>query len=154
MMMLDSGTVSFRASSRSTGNFPTPHSFASAARSPALPRSTRFGVNAMSFSYSAISAFQQYDASGWKCRVSDMGSSILIAICNWLHHEETGAILQAVFMGRAHRPFRRPNNDRCAPLRLPDQSLAGSARRQMEPVDHPRHGVRQPPAFSRAADEV
>ena len=72
MMMLDSGTVSFRASSRSTGNLPTPHSFTSAARSAGLPRSTRFGVNGMSFSYSAISAFQQYEASGWKCSVSDM----------------------------------------------------------------------------------
>src|SRR3954462_8238379 len=71
-MMLDSGTVSFRASSRSTGNLPIPHSFTSAARSAGLPRSTRFGVNGMSFSYSAISAFQQYEASGWKCSVSDM----------------------------------------------------------------------------------
>jgi hypothetical protein len=26
----------------------------------------------MSFSYSAINAFQQYEASGWKCSVSDM----------------------------------------------------------------------------------
>src|SRR2546430_15239536 len=71
-MMLDSGTVSLRASSRSTGNLPTPHSFTSAARSAGLPRSTRFGVNGMSFSYSAISCFQQNDASGGKCRVSDM----------------------------------------------------------------------------------
>src|SRR5437879_13218783 len=72
MMMLDSGTVSFRAPSRSTGNLPIPHSFTNAARSAGLPRSTRFGVNGMSFSYSAISAFQQYEASGWKCSVSDM----------------------------------------------------------------------------------
>src|SRR5439155_4217732 len=83
-----------------------PHNFTSAARSAGLPRSTRFGVNGMSFSYSAISAFlelqppaqphrcvavecpirfadgaylevvrpsdQQYEASGWKCSVSDM----------------------------------------------------------------------------------
>ena len=77
MMMLDSGTVSSRASSRSTGNLPIGHSFNSAARSAGLPRSTEFGVNGVSFSYSAISAFQQNDASGWKCSVSDMELPVL-----------------------------------------------------------------------------
>ena len=72
MMMLDSGTISFRASSCSTGNLPIPHSFTNAARASGLPRSTRYGVNGMSFSYSAISAFQQNEDSGWKCSVSDM----------------------------------------------------------------------------------
>src|SRR5258708_3157350 len=72
MMMLDSGIVCSRVSSRSTGNLPIGHSFNSAARSAALPRSTMFGVNGVSFSYKAISAFQQNDAKGWKCSVSDM----------------------------------------------------------------------------------
>jgi hypothetical protein len=64
MMMLDSGTVWFRASSRNTGNLPIGHSFSSAARSASSPRLTMFGVNGVSFSYSAISAFQQNDDSG------------------------------------------------------------------------------------------
>ena len=64
MMMLDSGTVWPRASSRSTGNLPIGHSFSSAARSASLPRSTMFGTNGVSFSYRAISAFQQNDDSG------------------------------------------------------------------------------------------
>src|ERR1700730_19106056 len=72
MMMLVSGIVSPRASSRSTGNLPIPHSLSSAARSTGSPRLTEFGVNGMSFSYSAISAFQQNDDKGWKCSVSDM----------------------------------------------------------------------------------
>ena len=74
MMMLDSGTVWSRASSRSTGNLPIGQSFKSAARSASLPRSTRFGANGVSFSYRAISAFQQNEASGWKCSVSDIGT--------------------------------------------------------------------------------
>src|SRR6478609_472792 len=74
MMMLDSGTISPRASSCSTGNLPIGHNFNSAARSAGLERSTEFGLNGVSFSYSAISAFQQNDASGWKCSVSDMGT--------------------------------------------------------------------------------
>jgi hypothetical protein len=64
MMTLDSGTVRSRASSRSTGNLPIGHSFKSAARSASSPRSTKFGTNGVAFSCSAISAFQQYDASG------------------------------------------------------------------------------------------
>jgi hypothetical protein len=64
MMMLDSGMTRSFASSRSTGNLPTGHSFSSAARSAASPRSTSCGVNGVSFSYSAISTFQQNDASG------------------------------------------------------------------------------------------
>ncbi len=35
------GTISFRASSRSTGNLPIPHNFTKAARASGLPRSTR-----------------------------------------------------------------------------------------------------------------
>jgi hypothetical protein len=92
MMMLDFGTVSPRTSSRSTGNLPIGHSFSSAARSVASPRLTEFGVNGMSFSYNAISAFQQNDASGWKCSVSDMRAPsiglkiglIPIVFHNWL----------------------------------------------------------------------
>ena len=45
-------------------------------------------------------------------------------------------------------------DDRRPTLRLPDQSHAGSGRRQMEPADHPRHDVRQPAAFSRIADQI
>ena len=65
MMMLVSGMTRSLASSRSTGNLPIGHSFNSAARSSALPRSTVTGVNGVSFSYSAISTFQQNDDSGW-----------------------------------------------------------------------------------------
>ena len=64
MITLDSGTVSPRASSRSTGNLPTGHSLSSAARSAGSPGLIEFGVNVMSFSYSAISAFQQNDDNG------------------------------------------------------------------------------------------
>ena len=64
MMMLDSGMVWSLASSRKTGNLPIGHSFSSAARSVSLERLTSFGVNGVSFSYSAISALRQYDARG------------------------------------------------------------------------------------------
>ena len=64
MMMLDSGMVRSRMSSRKTGNLPIGHSFNSAARSVSLPRSTKCGVNGVSFSYKAISAFQQNDDNG------------------------------------------------------------------------------------------
>ena len=74
MMVLDSGTVWSRAASRSTGNLPIGDSFNSAARSAVLPRSTMFGANGVSFSYKAINAFQQNDAKGWKCSVSDIRS--------------------------------------------------------------------------------
>ena len=40
------------------------HSFTNAAARSGLPRSTSFGVNGVSFSYSAISAFQQNDDNG------------------------------------------------------------------------------------------
>jgi hypothetical protein len=33
-----------------------------------------FGANGVSFSYKAINAFQQNDAKGWKCSVSDIRS--------------------------------------------------------------------------------
>jgi hypothetical protein len=61
---VDSGTVSLRVSSRSTGNLPIGHSFNSAARSVSLARSTILGVNGVSFSYSAISTLWQYEANG------------------------------------------------------------------------------------------
>ena len=64
MMTVDSGTVSFRASSRSTGNLPIGQSFNSAARSVSLARSTILGVNGVPFSYSAISTLWQYEAKG------------------------------------------------------------------------------------------
>jgi hypothetical protein len=66
MMMLDSGMVRSVASSRSTGNLPSGHSFNSAARSVSRERSTETGVNGVPFSYRATSAFQQNDDSGWK----------------------------------------------------------------------------------------
>src|ERR1041384_5023880 len=72
MMTLDSGMVSPRASSRSTGNFPIGQSLRSAVRSPSSIRLTMFGVNAVPFSYSAISALWQNEESGWKCSVRDM----------------------------------------------------------------------------------
>ena len=64
MMMLDSGTVRSRVSSRSTGNLPTGHNFLSASRSVPSPASSKCAVNGVSFSYSAISTFQQNDESG------------------------------------------------------------------------------------------
>ena len=72
MITLDSGTVSPRASSRSTGNFPIGQSLRNAVRSPSSIRLTMFGVNGVSFSYSAISTLWQNDESGWKCSVRDM----------------------------------------------------------------------------------
>ena len=72
MMMLNSGTVSPRASSCSTGNLPTGHSARNASRCSASPRSTSFGVNGVPFSYKAISTLWQNEESGWKCSVSDM----------------------------------------------------------------------------------
>ena len=68
----DSGTVSFRASSRSTGNLPIPHSFTSAARWAGLPRSTRLACRRNVVLVQAISAFQADQASGVQCSVSDM----------------------------------------------------------------------------------
>ena len=65
MMMLDSGTMRSFVLSRSTGNFPIGQIFESAARSSSLLRSTSCGANGVSFSYSAISAFQQNEDSGW-----------------------------------------------------------------------------------------
>ena len=62
---LDSGTVSPRASSRSTGNFPIGQSLRNAARSASSIRLTICGANGVPFSYSAISALWQNDASGW-----------------------------------------------------------------------------------------
>ena len=64
MMMLDSGTMRSFALSRSTGNLPIGQIFNSAARSLSLVRSTMTGVNGVSFSYSAISTFQQNEDSG------------------------------------------------------------------------------------------
>ena len=66
MMMLDSAIVRSLASSRSTGNLPIGHNALSSAADAASPRSTKRGVNAVSFSYSAMSTLWQYDASGWK----------------------------------------------------------------------------------------
>ena len=40
------------------------------------------GVNGVSFSYSAISTFQQNDDSGWKCSVSDIGTTpVQVSFC-------------------------------------------------------------------------
>jgi len=50
MMMLDSGMIWSRVSSRSTGNLANGHSFASAARSASSPRLTICGWNGMSLS--------------------------------------------------------------------------------------------------------
>ena len=74
MMMVDSGMVCSRVSSCSTGNLPTGHSSNSSARSASLPARSICGVNGVSFSYSAINAFQQNDDSGWKYSFSDKES--------------------------------------------------------------------------------
>ena len=50
-------------------------------------------------------------------------------------------------------PALEKTMERRSPVGLPDQSHPRSRRRQMEPADHPRHDVRQPAAFPRAADE-
>jgi hypothetical protein len=60
----DSGMMRSFALSRSTGNLPIGQILSSAARSSGLLKSTICGVNGVSFSYSAISAFQQNEDSG------------------------------------------------------------------------------------------
>src|SRR4051812_15791002 len=112
MMMLDSGTVSPRAASSRTGNFPIGHSRASAARSSAFERSTSRGVNGVPFSYSATSAFWQKEESGWKCRVRDMGGSRLNA--SWLPKRLAGPVQEA---RAVHRPPARADR-RVGDLRL------------------------------------
>lgn len=66
MMMLDSGMVRSRVASRSTGNLPSGEMARKAARELSSARSTMCGSNGVSFSYSAMSTFQQYDARGWR----------------------------------------------------------------------------------------
>jgi hypothetical protein len=66
MMMVDSATVRLRASSRSTGILAMGQTARKAARDASSPRSTMMGSNGMRFSYKAMSALWQKDASGWK----------------------------------------------------------------------------------------
>src|SRR5215831_7078243 len=73
MMMVDSGTVRSRASSRSTGILPIGHIALKAAALLLFIRSTICDSNGVSFSYSAISTLWQYDASGWKYSLRDIG---------------------------------------------------------------------------------
>ena len=65
MTMVDSATVRSRASSRSTGILAIGQTAWNAARDAASPRSTMIGSNGMPFSYNAMSALWQNDASGW-----------------------------------------------------------------------------------------
>ena len=66
MMIVDSATVRLRASSRSTGILAMGQTARKAAREASSPRSTMMGSNGMRFSYKAMSALWQNDASGWK----------------------------------------------------------------------------------------
>jgi hypothetical protein len=66
MTMVDSATVRFLVSSRRTGILAMGQTARNAARDASSPRSTMIGSNGMSFSYRAMSALWQNDASGWK----------------------------------------------------------------------------------------
>ena len=59
MMMLDSGTVSSRSASRSTGILPTGQSLRNAAADSGSAKFTTTGANGVPASYSAISTFWQ-----------------------------------------------------------------------------------------------
>ena len=76
MMIAEFPGSSSRSSSRSTGNLPVPPHLEYAARSAGSPRLTDFGVElGMSFSYSAISAFQQNDDKRVKIQRQRHGNS-------------------------------------------------------------------------------
>ena len=64
--MVDSATVRSRASSRSTGILARGQTAWKAALEVASARSTITGSNGIAFSYKAISALWQKEASGWK----------------------------------------------------------------------------------------
>jgi hypothetical protein len=64
MMIVDSGTVPPRVSSRSTGNFVSGQTCLSSLRKGSSNRSTIAGSNAIAFSWHAISTLWQYDESG------------------------------------------------------------------------------------------
>ena len=66
MMMVDSATVRLRASSRSTGILAMGQTARKAAREASSRKSTIIRSKAMRFSYKAMSALWQKDASGWK----------------------------------------------------------------------------------------
>src|ERR1043165_6121766 len=113
MMTVDSATVSPRAASHSTGNFPIGHSLRSAARSPSSIRLTMFGVNGVPFSYSAISALWQNDESGWKCSVSDMGKCHA-CICGGAARCAPAVLIEGA--------VERPGDDR---VELPGRQVVG-----------------------------
>src|SRR3984893_19456714 len=77
----------------------------------------------------------------------------LLVFCNWLYSDMTDATMQVVFSWR-FTTRRDPAHGQRTTLRLPDQSDAGGGRRKMEPARDPRHDVRQPPPFSRIADQI
>jgi hypothetical protein len=64
--VLDSATVRSRASSRRTGILAIGQTFLKAVFDASSARSTTIGSNGMPFSYNAMSALWQKDASGWK----------------------------------------------------------------------------------------
>ena len=70
-----------------------------------------------------------------------------LAYCNRLWSNETDLTLQAVLR-------REVSTGRAKAIGMPDQPDAGDAGRPLEPDRHPRHHVRQPAPFPRAADGI
>src|SRR5262245_39999357 len=90
----------------------------------------------------------------WKGRLTMVAASLSmsfsrsnpIAFCNQLLYSITDPILQPVFSGGL--PGTRN------PLWMPDKPDDGGAGRPVEPDHHPRHDVREPPPFPRAARQL